>query len=287
MADVTETVGNTLKTGAKSAKSVPPYVWLIAVGGGVLVAFYFNKSKNKASDGTDTQAPSALVYTGTGQTDDSADSNSSKTTGFQTNEAWAQAAKNWLIAQGVDGKEASDAVDLYVNAQALSAKQNAMISNVIRGIGSPPQSLPPTTGTPPPDNPQNTQHDVWGTTPRQNTASLVGTYYTVNSGDTLTSIAKKAFGLASSDYSSMSFASNQILNANHETITDASHLTPGTKLYIPVLSSQEFPGFGQYVPQFGYTAAPGAAKSTGEWQIDTGQIPQSANISRSGAKRQS
>ena len=287
MADVTDTVGNTVKTGAKAAKGVPPYVWVIAVGGGLLVAFYFNKNKNTAPDGTNTQAPSALVYTGSGQTETSADSDSSAAGGrFQTNEAWAQAAKQWLIAQGVDAKEASDAVDLYINAQALNTKQNAMIANVVRGIGAPPQSLPPVTGTPDPTTPTAQDHDVWGTTPRQNPASLVGTYYTVNSGDTLVSIAQKAFGLAPGDNSSKVFASNEILNANHDRITDVTHLTPGTKLYIPVLSSQDFPGFGQYVPQFGYPVS-GGQSSTGEWQIDTGLVPESANINRGIAKRQS
>lgn len=297
MADVTETVGNTVKTGANAAKGVPPYVWIIAVGGGLLVAFYFNKNKNTTPDGTNTQAPSALVYTGSGQTPNtSADTDSSAAGGkFQTNEAWAQAAKNWLIAQGVDAKEASDAVDLYINAQALNNKQNAMIANVVRGIGSPPQSLPPVTGTPPPSTPggnttptptPNSNPSVWGTTPRQNPKAIGGTVYTTQfENENISNMVKYAYGLADWDYSSIVFAGNELINANHDVITDVTHIPKGTKLYFPVLSSQDFPGFGAYVPQFGYTAPAGTAGSTGEWQIDVGQVPQSANIARDQAHR--
>lgn len=284
MADMTDTVGNTVKTGAKAAKGVPPYVWLIAVGGGVLVAFYFNKSKNTASDGTNTQAPSALVYTGTGQTNTSADSESSTTTGFQTNEAWAQAAKNWLIAQGVDGKEASDAVDLYINAQALNAKQNAMISNAIRAIGSPPQSLPPTTGSPNPTNSGDgdlssfEQQHVNYTDPNVSAAShLAGAVYTVKQGDTLDSIARKAYNFSSGTaWSNVTYAMEEIVNANYSRIPDIKNLTPGTKIYVPLLSSQDFPGHGDKVPLYGYTGS----KPATEWEFTAGFVPQSAATGR-------
>lgn len=274
MADVTETVGNTVKTGAKAAKGVPPYVWIIAVVGGLGVAYVMNKQKGaSATNATNSTAPTALVYTGTGQTDNSNTSTGQSTsTGFLTNEAWAQAAKNWLISQGTDAKEASDAVDLYINAQALNAKQNAMISTVTRAIGAPPQSLPPTTGSPTPT--QDTwSGSVWGNEPvMEKTIGISGTKYTVKDGDTLVGIAKKAYGLAPNDYSSMSFASDEILNANYQVINDVGHLTPGTQLYIPVLPSQSFPGFGTKVPQYGYKSG-----QPGEWQMAIGQIPSSAN----------
>lgn len=301
MADpIGDTVSNAGKTTAAAAKGglgkqlgpLPVGVWIAIVGGGLVISFYLaNKNTKKGgTDNTDTTQPGALVYTGVGGNDGTSDDPDKTTTaGFQTNEAWAQAAKNYLISQGVDAKEASDAVDLYINAQALNNKQNAMISTVTRALGAPPQSLPPVTGTPPPsnNNDPNSNPSVWGTTPRQNPQSLVGTVYVTQAdNESLVSIAKKAFGLAPSDYSSMTFASNEILNANHNVITDVTHIPKGTKLYIPVLSSQDFPGFGQYVPQFGYPAT-GGKSSTGEWQIDTGAIPNSANIARSLAHRQS
>jgi LysM repeat protein len=284
MTEVTDTVGKTMKTGANAAKGVPPYVWLIAVGGGVLVAFYFNKNKGKTPDGTDTQAPTALVYTGTGQTDTSADAESSAAQGFQTNEAWAQAAKNWLIAQGVDAKEASDAVDLYINAQALNSKQNAMISNVTRAIGSPPQSLPPVTGTP--TTPTDSGGDLSAfetahvnyTNPGVTGAShLSGAVYTVKNGDTIDSIARKAYDFSSKTaWSNVTYAMEEIINANYTRVPDIKNLTPGTKLYIPLLGSQDFPGYGDKVPLYGYTGS----KPATEWEFAAGIVPQSAATGR-------
>ena len=284
MADATEAVGNTVKTGAKAAKNVPPYVWIIAVVGGLGVAYVMNKQKGgTAPDGTNTNAPSALVYTGTGQTADQTDNTSAgqSTAGFQTNEAWAQAAKNWLISQGTDAKEASDAVDLYINAQALNAKQNAMISTVTRAIGAPPQSLPPTTGTPTTDtgDPYDTyaQKHVGYQTSVSGGPSLLGTVYVVKQGDTIQSIAQKAYALAPTDYSSLTHAMDAIINDNWQNVPDVMNIAPGTKLYIPLLSSQEFPGFGNKIPLMGYM---GPGKGAQEWEFVTGIVPQSAQKAR-------
>lgn len=270
----------------KPVANVPIYVWGIVIVGAL--GYSFLRSKKAATttaDGTNTTAPSALVYTGDANGAGTTDTTSTATTStYQTNDAWATAAKNYLIGQGSDPKAVSDAIDLYINAQALNAQQNAFVALALKAVGPTPQSLPPTTGsTGGTTTPTTDTGTVWGTTPRQNSASLVGTTYVVQPGDTLVSIARKAFGLSATDYSSAVFASNQILNANHSVIPDVSHLASGTSLYIPVLSSEEFPGFGSKVPQFGLAGKTGPfTQSTGEWQIDTGLVPESANAPRTG-----
>jgi len=276
-------VANTIK---KPIANVPIGVWAAVIAGSLAFA-YFRSKKTSATTNTDaTNPPSALVYTGVGGAGTDAD-NTKPTNGttFQTNEAWAQAAKNYLIGQGVDAKEASDAVDLYVQGQALNGKQNAMISTAIRAIGSPPQTLPPTTGSPNPTNPDPVgTGDVWGSTPRpkNNNNGIIGKTYTVQDGDTLVSIARKAYGLSPTDYSSQAHISNEILNTNHEKITDVTKLAAGTQLWIPVIDGQSLPGFGSKIPQFGLKGPGPFDNSTGEWQIDYGYIPESANASRTG-----
>lgn len=285
-----ETAGKTISKGSgkglsKQVGPLPMGVWLAIIGGGLVISFYISNKNSKGgknAEGTNTSAPSALVYTGVGgNSSDTTNATAPTTAKFQTNEAWAVAAKNYLISQGIDGKEASDAVDLYINGQALNAKQNAMVSNAIRGVGSPPNSLPPVTGTPTP-TPGNTPvyENVWGKTPRLNPQSIEGTTYTKRAGDTLISIAREAYGLAPEDYSGESFGANAILNENHEVIGDVTNIPDGTKLYIPVLSSQEFPNFFNKIPQGSWK--PGMNTSTGEWAIDVGLIPQSANAPRRG-----
>lgn len=284
-AGTTQAVGDLAKTGAKSAKGVPPYVWVIAVGGGLGVAYFMNRSKTNAATGTNTAAPSALVYTGSGQTTDtSADSSSSAAGGgFQTNDAWAQAAKNWLISQGSDAKEASDAVDLYINAQALNAKQNSMISAVTRGIGAPPQSLPPVTGTPVKDNTGDlsqfaSAHVNYQDTTNPNASHLAGNVYTTKAGDTIDSIARKSYNFSNptTAYSNLTYAMDEIINANFAKLPDVKNIPAGTQLYIPLLASQQFPNFGDKVPLIGFK--PGAQAT--EWEYTAGIVPQTAAVPR-------
>lgn len=265
------------------AKSVPPWVWIAAIGGGVLFAVM---SKKKASGTTDTAQTGALVYTGTGGNDGTSDTTATTTpTGFQTNEAWAQAAKNYLISQGVDGKEASDAIDLYINAQALNNKQNSMISTAIRALGSPPQSLPPTTGQPTSPGPSTgdltdfaSKHVNYQDAAVSNASHLAGGVYTVKQGDTIDSIARRAYNFSNptTAYSNLTYAMNEIVNANYQKIPDVKNITAGTQLYIPLLASQEFPNYGDKVPLIGWT--PG--KTATEWEYTAGIVPQTAAKAR-------
>lgn len=271
---------NTATSGGlkKQVGPLPVGVWIAVIGGALLISFYLRrKSAATTANGTSTTAPSALVYTGTGGTDTPSTTVPTTGSGFQTNEAWAQAAKQYLISQGVDSKAASDAVDLYINAQMLDATQNARIAVAIRALGPPPQSLPPTTGgTTPPVTPGGTGN-VWGSTPRNYPASIMGTTYTVKDGDTLLKIASSAYALNTKDYSSQQAAVNEILNANHDKISDVYHVAPGTSLYIPVLSQEQFPGFGRKIPTF---TNPKDATHSGDWLVISGAIPKTAVTQR-------
>lgn len=265
------------------AKSVPPWVWIAAVGGGVVFAYVSSRKKGGTTN-TDTTQPGALVYTGVGGNDgNTGGTDTTTSTGFQTNEAWAQAAKNYLISQGVDGKEASDAIDLYINAQALNNKQNAMISTVVRALGAPPQSLPPVTGQPTTDTGTGdlsdfaTKHVNYQDVSSPTASHLAGGVYTVKQGDTIDSIARRAYNFSSNTaWSNLTFAMNEIVNANFQRIPDVKNLTPGTQLYIPLLASQDFPGNGDSVPLYGFR--PGSTAT--EWEFSAGIVPQSAAKAR-------
>jgi hypothetical protein len=273
----------------KPVANVPIYVWGIVIVGALGYSYLKSKkTATTAADGTNTAAPSALVYTGTGGGDTTATDTTATTNvgAYQTNDAWATGAKNYLIGQGVDPKGSSDAVDLYINGQTLTAQQNAWIALAIKAIGPTPQSLPPTVGTTtPPDGGTSNSGDLSAYSAAhvnyqdvgQARASLSGQVYTVKAGDTISSIALKAYNFSDATaYSNLTYAMDEIINANFQKIPDVKNIAPGTQLYIPVLASEMFPNYGHSVPLLGFK--PGSQAT--EWEFGAGVVPQSAATTR-------
>lgn len=264
----------------KQLGPLPLGAWAMVVGGALFFSFYMSKKKTPAVDTTTTN-PGALVYTGSGGGGTDA-TNSPATgtvpTGFLTNEAWANAAKTFLISQGIDGKEASDAIDLYINAQALNQKQSAWVAVATRQLGPPPQSLPPVTGTPTPGTttPPN-RTSVWGDTPFSG-GGMQGMWYTVKAGEKLPDLAKRAYGLGAGDYSGLEMAMSEILDANPDRINNMMSLPTDTPIYFPIITAQEFPGTGGniFIPNYNPANFADPNRTSGDPFVDAGYIPRTA-----------
>lgn len=67
---------------------------------------------------------------------------------YANNTAWASAAINYLVAQGVDPSQANEAIQQYLSGQVLTSQQQADVNLAIQALGAPP-SLPGPIGTPP------------------------------------------------------------------------------------------------------------------------------------------
>lgn len=63
-----------------------------------------------------------------------------------TNEEWGRLAINWLIAQGYPAGTADSAIRKYLETQALTSQEYALLQTALRQFGSPPVPLP----SPPP-----------------------------------------------------------------------------------------------------------------------------------------
>lgn len=263
----------------KQVGPLPMGAWALVVGGALFYSFYMSKKKTASTGTTDTTTPSALIYTGTGGGTPTDTTTPTTTTGYLTNEAWASAAKTFLISQSVDAKEASDAIDLYINAQALNSKQTSYVSIATKQLGPPPQSLPPVVGTPTPEqNPVPTYTSVWGDTPYSG-GGLQGMWYTVKAGEKLPDLAKRAYGLAPGDYSGLELAMSEIVDRNAERITNINALPTDTQIYIPIIGTQEFPtGYSNHIPIVGYD--PNKPGSSGDPFVDAGMIPKSGLVRR-------
>lgn len=75
-------------------------------------------------------------------------SGSSGGTTYSDNNAWAEAAINYLVGLGDDATVANAAIEAYLSSQTLTQSQQAMVNSAITALGAPPQPPQPTTGTP-------------------------------------------------------------------------------------------------------------------------------------------
>jgi hypothetical protein len=289
---MTEPIGKAAEGAGKTAKAaggamgkqlgpLPLGAWAMVVGGALFFSFYMSKKKSQTGETDESPTPGALVYTGSGgggNDGSNAPAVGTTPTGFLTNESWASAAKTFLISQNVDGKEASDAIDLYINAQALNPKQSAWIAIATKQLGPPPQSLPPVTGNPSPgqnDPPNRTS--VWGDTPHTG-GGMQGMWYTVKAGEKLPDLARRAYGLNASDYSGMELAMSEILDANNDRINNMMSLPTDTPIYFPIITAQEFPGTGSniFIPNYNPANFTDPNKTSGDPFVDAGYIPRDA-----------
>lgn len=167
-------------SGAKGAanvftKKIGPLPMVVWLGAGVAFYYYFSHKQKSSASATGTPAnqqtdpagnvgsidPATGYVYGTPEDNaalssqnSSGGSSSSSTSGSTTagsyadNNAWAQAAINYLVARGVDAVEANSAITQYISSQTLTTQQQADVNLAIQGIGSPP--TPPTPGNAPP-----------------------------------------------------------------------------------------------------------------------------------------
>jgi hypothetical protein len=144
----------------KKVGPLPVGVWIVAIGGGLIIA-YTVKSK---SSGGSTLAVAANGTTGP----DSGVGNGSvggwafqpptATAGaktYATNEEWGQAAIAYLIGQNYDASLADAAIRNYLGGLQVSVQQQPLVDAAIRGIGPTPQILNPISG-PAPNTPITT-----------------------------------------------------------------------------------------------------------------------------------
>jgi hypothetical protein len=146
----------------KSYGPLPLGAWIALVGGGLGIAYYTSTRTKKTTvtaedtsgqPGVGTGALSSWIQTGP-PASVVADDN------FTTNEEWARAAVNFLIAQGFDAALADTAIRKYLESVPLSLSENALVKLALAKYGAPPILLPappelptipkPDGGTPPP-----------------------------------------------------------------------------------------------------------------------------------------
>lgn len=146
---------------------LPLYVWLVV---GLGVWYYFQrKNASSATAGGQTDPAGnvgnidpatgyvygspedqAALAANSGSGGDTSSSTSGSTTSGQypDNNAWAEAAINYLVGIGIDPTAANEAIQNFLASQQMTSQQQADVNMAIQAIGPPPE-LPGPVGTPP------------------------------------------------------------------------------------------------------------------------------------------
>ena len=205
--------GADLKRGlSKKVGPLPVGVWVLAIGGGLAVAWYMRRRsaatpEEEAAPGRNTDtAPGIGGGAGGGGGDDDAR--------FTTNEEWYRlAVRRLLDVKMYDAMLIDTALKTYLaGSRQLTAAEQAIVSHAIRLLGPPPQPtpVPDPGGNPPPDPgpgpdpivdpPTPTPPDPIGTPtpvdprPAAPTAGPGESWYTTKYGDNLYEIAEAKYG---------------------------------------------------------------------------------------------
>lgn len=150
----------------KTYGPLPLGAWVALIGGGLGIALYTSRNKKPAAQivedtsgvpGVGTGAQSLWVQNAPPPGSDSVADDK-----FTTNEEWARACVNYLIAQGYDAALADTAVRKYLQSKPLTLSENALIKVALAKYGAPPVLLPeppdlPTIPQPQPEQPPPSQ----------------------------------------------------------------------------------------------------------------------------------
>jgi nucleoid-associated protein YgaU len=234
----------------KQVGPLPLGAWVVIVGGSLGYVFYSRSRQPSApvevAAGPDPGVGAGGVgaigaYTAT---DGGMDTPASATATIESNTQWGQHAFNWLVGQGTDGATADAAIRQYLSGNSLSLQQNGLISQVLAKFGMTPEDLPaappiphvtPTPVRKPVQPPKKPVPVVRRPAPKpapKHRAPVkpkpkppVAHYYTVRSGDTLSSIAAR--------YPSASVTWRTIYSANRHVIGgNPNVIRPGQRLVI-------------------------------------------------------
>lgn len=135
---------------AKQVGPLPIGAWVAVVGGGLVLAFYANRSQG----GGGTQDDVLLAEPGVGEGGTQIIDTPPVFTGgaIETLDQWVNRAILYLIGQGKNPLAANNAVKKYATGQELNQDEQALVNLAIAGVGLPPagELTEPSPTTPPP-----------------------------------------------------------------------------------------------------------------------------------------
>lgn len=132
---------------------LPVGVWILAVGGGLGLSYYLQRPEGEGEESDDGTVEydeygydpfTALPYSGeVGLVDYGTQSPISQPPqAIISNEQWIALGADYLIGIGNNPLKSHNALVRYTNGESLDTAQQALVSQVIRHLGSPPEGVP-------------------------------------------------------------------------------------------------------------------------------------------------
>lgn len=186
----------------KQIGPLPLGAWIAVVAGGLGIAVWTRQTQSEEPEIVEDVSGDPGVGEGPGGFVDVTPRppSDSDTQTYDSNEAWASAAINWLIAQGYPPGLANSAITkalqggVDVDGNKMSIQEWSLWSLALGKFGPPPfpVNVAPPTSVPGPVTPPNPPPNTKPPTPKPPT-NRIPRYvtYTVKSGDTLSSIARQ------------------------------------------------------------------------------------------------
>lgn len=152
---------------------LPLGVWLLAVAGGVGIAWWVRRNSSSSTADPAT-VPDSTVYTqpnGVGQQTDATTDDTGTAPTPTTNEEWGQQSITKMIARGYQPTMVDSAIRDYLGGATLTTVERALIAETLVVCGPPPVPPPPEVpgGTTPPPTvpitPKPPAHDAPSRTP--------------------------------------------------------------------------------------------------------------------------
>ncbi len=216
---------------------MPLGAWMAVVGGGVGIALW---SRGQGGGGEPEIVDDTSGVPGVGEggnpdwevtTPTAPPGNVAPT--IQTNDQWAVAAINYLIASGYDATVAHSAISKAINSEALSAQEWVMWRMALMKLGSLPDPIPgPTQKAPVPGPVTPTPKPPTPKPPAPKPVPKKFRYYIVRPGDNLTKIGKRYGRTWQQLYNANRYGTRRA-DGTRGMIRNPNLIFPGWKLLIP------------------------------------------------------
>lgn len=131
---------------SKPIGPLPTGAWAAIVAAGVGIVWY-TRTHGSSSSTTPVDPTTLADSVGAGPTAftavDPSPQPSSNAASFTDNGTWSVAAITWGIAHGLQPTIVDSAVRDYINGQNLSGQEQAIIDQILKALGPPPETLTP------------------------------------------------------------------------------------------------------------------------------------------------
>lgn len=155
MADAADGASGAASFLKQKAGPLPVGVWILAVTGGLGIAWYMRRNATAAAadvpvtDPTTDYTQGGNTYTPPGVGGSAGTGVTPIPTAPADNDEWLQRAADYLVGKGLSGSQVAYSLGQWLGGASLTAQDRAIVDMAIIAVGNPPVTPPPAANKPP------------------------------------------------------------------------------------------------------------------------------------------